>query len=211
MAVGTVVEIGDEATRFHAGNRVFGHFPIRGTQTVLESNADLVPEGLSPEAAVCLDPLVMALARRDAGVKLGDRVTVFGLGAIGFMAVQLTRITSADWVVAVVLDPFAADGDMGVAIRLLTGLGPAPHAKRPQTRVTAGYWERLTQTASSGAMSRSRRPAARRDIRLIVMPPVWLARVCQREPSARPPRGLPGHPTVLQQRRRSHRAFSPRP
>jgi threonine dehydrogenase-like Zn-dependent dehydrogenase len=101
MAVGTVVEAGPEVTRFAVGDRVFGHFPIRETQTVDESGADPLPEGLSPEAAVCLDPLVMALAMRDAGIKLGDRVAIFGLGAIGLFAVQLAKAAGADWVVAI--------------------------------------------------------------------------------------------------------------
>ena len=105
MAVGMVSEVGPGVTRFRVGDRVFGHFPIRETQTVDEANADLLPEGLSPEAAVCLDPLVMALAMRDAGIKLGDRVAVFGLGAIGLFCVQLAKAAGADWVVAV--DPLA--------------------------------------------------------------------------------------------------------
>lgn len=34
MAVGVVTEAGPEVTRFRVGDRVFGHFPIRETQTV---------------------------------------------------------------------------------------------------------------------------------------------------------------------------------
>src|SRR6187431_2044592 len=36
MAVGVVVEIGSEVSRFAVGDRVFGHFPIRETQTIEE-------------------------------------------------------------------------------------------------------------------------------------------------------------------------------
>ncbi|HKG29395.1 MAG TPA: alcohol dehydrogenase catalytic domain-containing protein, partial [Thermomicrobiales bacterium] len=57
MAVGTVVETGPEVTRFRVGDRVFGHYHIRETQTVDEAAADRLPDGLTPEAAVCLDPL----------------------------------------------------------------------------------------------------------------------------------------------------------
>jgi threonine dehydrogenase-like Zn-dependent dehydrogenase len=167
MAVGTIVETGPEVTRFRVGDRVFGHFPIRETQTAAESAADLLPEGLAPEAALCLDPLVMALAMRDAGIKLGDRVAVFGLGAIGLIAVQLAKLAGADWVVAldplqnrrdlalqfdadVVLDPFANDGDAGMAIRRLTGPEPDLETPRAQTRITGGYLERPTQTGNLG-------------------------------------------------------------
>jgi threonine dehydrogenase-like Zn-dependent dehydrogenase len=166
MAVGTVVEIGPEVTRFAVGDRVFGHFPIRETQTVDQSGADLLPESISAEAAVCLDPLVMALAMRDAGIKLGDRVAIFGLGAIGLFAVQLAKAAGADWVVAVdplenrrelatqfgadaVIDPFANDGDVGMEIRRLTGSTPDP-SPRAQTRITGGYLERPTQTGNLG-------------------------------------------------------------
>ncbi len=167
MAVGVITEIGPEVTRFRVGDRVFGHYPIRETQTVDEAAADLLPEGLTPEAAVCLDPLVMALAMRDAGIKLGDRVAVFGLGAIGLFCVQLAKIAGADWVVAVdplenrrelavqfgadaALDPFAGDGDVGMAIRRLTGPEPDTETPRTQTRITSGYLERPTQTGNLG-------------------------------------------------------------
>jgi threonine dehydrogenase-like Zn-dependent dehydrogenase len=133
MAVGVVAEIGSGVTRFEAGDRVFGHFPIRETQTVDETHADPVAGGLTDEAVVCLDPVVMALAMRDGGIKLGDHVAVFGMGAIGLMAIQLARLAGADKVIAVdpiahrrevaralgadaALDP-VAEGDVGLAIR----------------------------------------------------------------------------------------------
>ena len=88
---------------------------------------------------------------RDAGIKLGDRVAVFGLGAIGLFAVQLAKAAGADWVVAVdplanrrelatafgadvVLDPRDDDGDVGMAIRRLTGPEPDPTAACPDAR-----------------------------------------------------------------------------
>jgi threonine dehydrogenase-like Zn-dependent dehydrogenase len=167
MAVGSIVEVGPEVTRFRVGDRVFGHYPIRETQTVDESAADLLPEGLAPEAALCLDPVVMALAMRDAGITLGDRVAIFGLGAIGLIAVQLAKLAGADWVVALdplanrrelarqfgadaLLDPFADDGDAGMAIRRLTGPAPDLETPRAQTRITGGYLERATQTGNLG-------------------------------------------------------------
>jgi threonine dehydrogenase-like Zn-dependent dehydrogenase len=167
MAVGVVSDVGSEVGQFKIGDQVFGHFPIRETQTVEETQADLLPEGLSAEAAVCLDPVVMALAMRDAGIKLGDRIAVFGLGAIGLIAVQLALHAGADRVVAVdplhnrrqlactfgadvALDPLADDGDVGLAIRRLTGPSSRPSASRPSVRVVGGYLERPSQTSQLG-------------------------------------------------------------
>ena len=167
MAVGQVIEIGSDVSRFRIGDRVFGHFPIRETQTVDEAQADLLPEGMSAEAAVCLDPVVMALAMRDVPIRLGDRVAVFGLGAIGLMAVQLARLNGADWVVAVdpiaarrkvalalgadaALDP-VAEGDSGLAIRKLTYTGEGtPEAPGRGKTVVGGYTEDTTQLSQLG-------------------------------------------------------------
>jgi threonine dehydrogenase-like Zn-dependent dehydrogenase len=167
MAVGAVSETGSDVSRFTVGDRVFGHFPIRETQTVDQSGADLLPEGLSPEAALCLDPVVMALAIRDANIRLGDTVAVFGLGAIGLIAIQLAMLAGAEQVIAVdplanrrelglrlgatvTLDPTAGDGDPGLAIRKLTGK-PTTDAKRQLSpRIVGGYREEPTSTSQLG-------------------------------------------------------------
>jgi threonine dehydrogenase-like Zn-dependent dehydrogenase len=167
MAVGVVTEIGTSVTKFQVGDRVFGHFPIRETQTTGEAHADPLPDGLSPEAALCLDPVVMALAMRDVPIKLGDRVAVFGLGAIGLIALQLAKLAGADRVIAVdplanrrdlalrlgaddVLDPNDVDGDTGLAVRRMTGSVPDPVTERSSTRLIGGYTERDTQMNQLG-------------------------------------------------------------
>jgi threonine dehydrogenase-like Zn-dependent dehydrogenase len=166
MAVGTITEIGPDVTRFAVGDRVFGHFPIRETQTVDESRADPLPEGLSPEAALCLDPVVMALAIRDVNIRLGDVVAVFGLGAIGLVTLQLAKLAGAHRVIAVdplanrrelalalgaddAIDPTAGDGDAGLAVRRLTG-EPDPSITRTRTSLIGGYTEVDTQTGQLG-------------------------------------------------------------
>lgn len=167
MAVGVVTDAGAEVSRFQVGDRVFGHFPIRETQTVNEAHADMLPDGLSAEVALCLDPVVMALAMRDGGIKLGDRVAVFGLGAIGLIAVQLARLAGATEVIAldpiesrrtlaltfgadIVLDPTADDGDAGLAIRKLTADGPPVPGTSAGERIIGGYTEEETQTSQLG-------------------------------------------------------------
>lgn len=168
MTVGVVTETGADVSRFQPGDRVFGHLPIRETHTVDEHLADHLPDGLSPEAALCLDPVVMALAVRDAGIKLGDRVAVFGLGAIGLVVAQLARLAGTETVIAVdpllnrrelargfgadiVLDPADDDGDAGLAIRGLTGSRPADGHERPERRLIGGSLERPTQLYDLGA------------------------------------------------------------
>jgi len=168
MAVGVVTETGARVSRFKRGDRVFGHFPIREVQTADESQVTLLSPGLRPEAVVCLDPVVMALAVRDANPKLGDHVAVFGLGAIGLFVVQLARLAGAAKIIAldpiasrrdlalgfgadVALDPLANGGDAGLAIRQISGF-PDRVTSHPveRVRILAGYWEEPTQTSQRG-------------------------------------------------------------
>ncbi len=122
MAVGIVAEAGRDVKRLSPGDTVYGHLPIREVHTVdpdgvfgnprplwsgvRENALHRLPAGLSPEQAVLLDPAHFALAAvRDADVRLGDRVAVFGLGAIGLLIVQMARLSGAAEVHAV--DPLA--------------------------------------------------------------------------------------------------------
>ena len=166
MAVGTVIAAGPAVSRFRPGDRVFGHFPIRETHTLDEAHADPLPAGLSPEAAVCLDPAVMALAMREATIRLGDSVAVFGLGAIGLMALQMARFSGASQVLAIVpiegrrqvalalgadvaLDPTAED--VALAVRRLAPPLELPLAQPPvASRVLGGYWDMPTQYGQRG-------------------------------------------------------------
>lgn len=104
MCLGVVTAAGDQVQGLQVGDRVFGHLPIRETHTVPEARVRLVPEGASPWALMYWDPASFGVGGvRDGHVRLGDRVAVFGLGAIGQMVVQLARLAGARWVVA--LDP----------------------------------------------------------------------------------------------------------
>jgi len=139
MAVGTVEQVGPEVTGLSVGDRVYGYLPIRETHTVPASRVSLAPEGLSDEALVCVDPALVAFtAVREGHVRLGEAVAVFGLGAIGLMAVRLARLAGAAFIVAVeplplraalggqygadlVLD-LAEDKDAGLQIRRATDM-----------------------------------------------------------------------------------------
>jgi 2-desacetyl-2-hydroxyethyl bacteriochlorophyllide A dehydrogenase len=122
MSLGTITEIGPQVTRFKPGDRVYGHMAVRETYTVhelgagqgatplgsgaRESRLHKLPDDMRPEQVMLLDPGHFALAAvRDANVRVGERVAVFGLGAIGLLIVQLCRLCGAELVVAV--DPLA--------------------------------------------------------------------------------------------------------
>lgn len=131
MCVGEVVELGPGVSRLKLGDRVFAHSPLRQEQVWAETVRQL-PEGVPWQAAVCLDPADFALgAVRDGHVRLGDAVAVFGMGAIGLVALQLAKLAGAHPVIAVdplplrrraaqecgadlVLDPSACDAGLEI-------------------------------------------------------------------------------------------------
>jgi len=139
-AAGVVEMVGPDVTRFRVGDRVHGEWKHR--ETALMDEAALYPIGADVEAETMLftDPARFALAgTHDADIKLGDRVAVFGLGAIGLLVVQMARLSGAGEVFAVDPDArrlglargFGADAalntlecDPGLAIKEATrGLG----------------------------------------------------------------------------------------
>ena len=102
MTVGLVVEVGDQVKKFKVGDRVYGYLPIRETHTVNEGDVSYAPPELSDEEIVCIDPATVALmAVREGHVRLGDKVAIFGLGAIGLMAVQMAKLSGALFVIGI--------------------------------------------------------------------------------------------------------------
>ncbi|MAF09923.1 alcohol dehydrogenase [Candidatus Poribacteria bacterium] len=106
IVVGAVSEVGRDVTRFVVGDRVFAHRPIRETHVGPAGAFHAAPRGMSAEALVYTDPAGVALAAvRESHVRVGDRVAVMGLGAIGQMAAQIARLQGARWIA--VSDPIA--------------------------------------------------------------------------------------------------------
>ena len=106
MNVGVVEEAGQGCTRYRKGDRVFYFGNFRPMSTVSEALCWSLPKQANWKAAVCLDPLSYALcALRDGNIRVGDAVAVFGLGAIGLMAVQAAKLTGAYPIIAI--DPLA--------------------------------------------------------------------------------------------------------
>jgi len=111
MTVGTVVKVGKKVSRLKVGDRVYGYLPIRETHTVEEKRIDLIPSHLSDEQVVCIDPAVVALMSiREARFSLGDKVAVFGLGAIGLLTVQMAKLSGATFVIGI--DPVLSRGKL---------------------------------------------------------------------------------------------------
>ncbi len=101
VIVGTVLEVGAEVTRFKPGDLVFGPGSIREVHTAPESRLRPLA-GLTPVDAVCTEPGHVAfVALRDGNVRIGDDVAVFGLGAIGLLAVGAAKAGGAQRVFAV--------------------------------------------------------------------------------------------------------------
>lgn len=136
MFVGEVTEVGAAVEELQAGDRVLAYGGFREVQTVGAAGCRRMPPGVSWKSAVCLDPADFAMAAvRDGNVRVGDAVAIFGMGAIGLMAVQVANLAGAGPVIAVeplpnrrraaeacgadlALDP--TDCDAGLQIKLAT-------------------------------------------------------------------------------------------
>jgi threonine dehydrogenase-like Zn-dependent dehydrogenase len=116
--VGIVTEVGDGVTNYAIGDRVCGYGGISDVQTVKASGGrDLfkMPEGMSWKDAVCYDPAGFALSGvRDAHIRPGDRVAVFGLGAIGLLVLQFAKLAGASYVAAI--DPIARRREVALGL-----------------------------------------------------------------------------------------------
>jgi len=113
IVVGTVSEIGTKVTRYKVGERVFGYGPICDVHQADENKWYALGD-LSEVDAVAVDPTHVAfVAVRDGNIRIGDDVAVYGLGAIGLMAVQIARAAGARRVFAV--DPLQIRREFALA------------------------------------------------------------------------------------------------
>jgi 2-desacetyl-2-hydroxyethyl bacteriochlorophyllide A dehydrogenase len=111
--VGEVVEVAPDVTDVKVGDLVHTGSPhqeeiIVDVAQSLSTTYPLVrlPTAERPERALFLSLAAVALqAVHDAELKLGDTVSVHGLGAIGLMTVQMCRLDGIQTVLALDLDP----------------------------------------------------------------------------------------------------------
>jgi threonine dehydrogenase-like Zn-dependent dehydrogenase len=105
-AAGVVRAVGPAVRGFKPGDLVHGEWKHRETALLPKDKLYPVPENADCETMVFSDPARFALAAiHDAEIKLGDRVAIFGLGAIGMVALQMARLDGAIQVFAI--DPIA--------------------------------------------------------------------------------------------------------
>jgi 2-desacetyl-2-hydroxyethyl bacteriochlorophyllide A dehydrogenase len=122
-SVGRVVEAGAEVSDLTVGDLVFAHHPHQ-TQYVVPAGFVVPLRGqLQAEQAVFLANLETALnVILDSGIRLGERVVVFGQGVVGLLLTQLVRLAGARTVIAV--DPLAARREMALAAGADAALPP---------------------------------------------------------------------------------------
>ncbi len=101
LLVGKVTEVGDKVQGFKVGDRVVASGQIKEIHTADPEHFTVVPDDIPAENLVYEEAAMYGLgAVRDGRICVGDRVAVFGLGAIGLMAVQIARLAGARLVVA---------------------------------------------------------------------------------------------------------------
>jgi threonine dehydrogenase-like Zn-dependent dehydrogenase len=104
MNVGQITEVGPGCTQYKKGDQIYFYAGFRPTAVVGENECWPLPAGISWKSAMCLDPVSFALsAIRDGQVRVGDRVAVWGMGAIGLMTIQVARAAGASAIFA--MDP----------------------------------------------------------------------------------------------------------
>jgi len=138
MWVGRITAIGKSVQGFEIGEMFSGYGALRTTHTLVPAKTWGKLSGrMTWKDAVCYDPAQFAYSGvRDGNVCIGDRVAVFGLGAIGLLAMQFAKLSGASQVIAVdplparraaalacgadqVLDPLQVDA--GLEIKKLAG------------------------------------------------------------------------------------------
>lgn len=114
--VGEVIEAGSEVTDFKAGDLICSYGGIRETHIIKAVN-NFRCRKLNDKAkwknALCYDPAQFALGGvRDGGVRPGDAVAIYGLGAIGQIAAQICKRLGANPVI--VIDPIEHRREMAL-------------------------------------------------------------------------------------------------
>lgn len=99
--IGVVQAVGPQVTRWQPGDRVFGFMDVREVNVVPQTSLWALGE-IDPGVALCLEPAYVAFhCVRESQVRFGETVAVFGLGALGLLAVTMAAASGAETVIAV--------------------------------------------------------------------------------------------------------------
>jgi threonine dehydrogenase-like Zn-dependent dehydrogenase len=99
MFVGEIIEAGPGVSKFTVGERVAGYGNLKPFHIKKQEEIFKMAERMTWQEAVCFDPLQFAMGGlRDGHVRIGDKVLVSGLGAIGMMAAQGAKCAGASLV-----------------------------------------------------------------------------------------------------------------
>ncbi|MEW6234263.1 MAG: zinc-binding dehydrogenase [Candidatus Omnitrophota bacterium] len=136
--VGEVVEVGSEVDRFAAGDMAHGPMPHRDYHIFQQDEAYPLA-WLKKKFSVFADPGAAALRCIHAsGLKYGDRMAIFGMGAVGLMAAQYALASGAGEVIAV--DPLPS--------RLKTAQNLGAHTTIQNSLGEGDRWEKLADLDS---------------------------------------------------------------
>jgi (R,R)-butanediol dehydrogenase/meso-butanediol dehydrogenase/diacetyl reductase len=93
-----------EKRAFHGASGKDGAFSCYSV--VQERQAHKIPDSISFEQGALVEPAAVALhAVRSSSLKVGDRVAVFGAGAVGLMVIEAARIAGAGQIHVVETSP----------------------------------------------------------------------------------------------------------
>ncbi len=146
-SVGRVEAIGEDVTGLAPDDLVFVHHPHQDRYVAPATMATPLPAHLDPEIGVFTANLETAVnVMLDAGVRLGERVVVFGQGVVGLLITQLVRRVGADPVIAV--DPFPLRRQIATEVGADVALVPDEGLVEEIRRLTGGTGADLVIEAS---------------------------------------------------------------
>jgi threonine dehydrogenase-like Zn-dependent dehydrogenase len=112
--VGEVLAVADGVEDVKVGDPVYGRGGHKEIQQTPAAELVVLPPSFNPEAALFVHHGCVALnAVHDARIRLGDSVGVFGLGVIGLLLVQMSRLCGARRIFA--SDAFSIRRELGSA------------------------------------------------------------------------------------------------
>jgi threonine dehydrogenase-like Zn-dependent dehydrogenase len=105
------------------GDFVHGEWKHRQTALLPDGSLYPISAPVDCDTMVFTDPARFALAAvHDAEIKLGDRVAVFGMGAIGMLAWQMARLNGASQVI--VVDPIPERLELALQLGVDLAINP---------------------------------------------------------------------------------------